>query len=112
MFRKSQIIDLFILAAEPSADLHGAKLIEEILRLRPNLKIAAVAGPRMRQLPIETLFPMESLQVMGFIDVFAALPRIAKQFFSIRRKNPQAKPKSRPFHRLSGLQSPAGALPS
>lgn len=88
------MIDLFILAAEPSADLHGAKLIEDLLRLRPCLKIAAVAGPRMRKLPIQTLFPMENLQVMGFIDVIAALPRIAKQFFAIRRAILQLNPKA------------------
>ena len=85
--------DLFILAAEPSGDLHGAKLIEELLRLRPDLKITAVAGPRMRKLRIASLFPMENLQVMGFIDVLAALPRIAKQFFAIRRKILELNPK-------------------
>src|SRR5271155_2677085 len=89
--------DLFILAAEPSGDLHGAKLIEELLKLRPDLQIAAVAGPRMRRLPIQTLFPMESLQVMGFIDVSVALPRIAKQFFAIRRKILELKPKAALF---------------
>lgn len=86
--------DLFILAAEPSGDLHGANLIKELLSLRPHLNIAAVAGPRMRAHPIQALFPMEHLQVMGFIDVLAALPRIAKQFFIIRstilQLNPQA----------------------
>ena len=86
--------DLFIVAAEPSADLHGAKLIEELLRLRPNLKIAAVAGPRMRRMPIQVLSSMESLQVMGFLDVLVALPRLVKQFYSIRRTilgfNPKA----------------------
>lgn len=96
MFREN-CIDLFIVAGEPSADLHGAKLIEELLRLRPNLKISAVAGPRMRQHPIEVLFPMENLQVMGFIDVLAALPRIAKQFFSIRRKILELNPKAALF---------------
>ena len=90
-------VDLFILAAEPSGDLHGAKLIEELLKLRPDLQIAAVAGPRMRRLPIQTLFPMESLQVMGFIDVALALPRIVKQFFAIRRKILLLKPKAALF---------------
>ncbi|HSX38784.1 MAG TPA: lipid-A-disaccharide synthase [Chlamydiales bacterium] len=85
---------LFILAAESSGDVHGAALIEELLRLRPNLKIAAVGGPRMRSLPIQVLFPMERLQVMGFIDVVAALPRIAQQFFVIRRAILSLNPKA------------------
>lgn len=86
--------DLFLIAAEPSADLHGSKLVEALLAVRPGLKIAAVAGPLMRSLPIETLFQMESLQAMGFLDVVAALPRIARQFFSIRKKILSLNPKA------------------
>lgn len=76
--------DLFILAAEPSADVHGAHLIEALLAKNPDLKISAVAGPRMRALPIATWGRMENLQVMGFLDVFLALPKIAQQFFQLR----------------------------
>jgi len=90
----SEQIDLFIIAAEPSADLHGSNLIEELLRMRPDLKIAAVAGPRMRKLPIQTMLPMESLEVMGFIDVFFALPRIFKIFFKLRKTILQLNPKA------------------
>jgi len=78
------MVDLFVVAAESSGDFHGARLIEELFKLRPNLNIKAVAGPRMRRLPIDPIFPMESLQVMGFSDVLAALPRIARQFYAIR----------------------------
>ena len=87
-------MDLFLIAAESSADLLGANLVKELLAIRPELKIGAVAGPLMRELPIEVLFPMENLQVMGFIDVLAALPKIGRQFFAIRKKillcNPKA----------------------
>ena len=88
------MLDLFILAAEPSADLYGALLIKELLQLRPNLKIAAVAGPQMRSLPIKTLFPMENLQVMGFLDVIIALPKLIHQFFTIRNKILQLSPRA------------------
>lgn len=88
------MIDLFICTGEMSGDLHGARLVEELLAQRPNLKVGAVAGPKMRALPIRSFFPMENLQVMGFIDVVRAIPKIVKQFFAIRKKilecNPQA----------------------
>lgn len=87
-------IDLFIIAGEASGDLHGAKLIEALLALRPSLKIGAVAGPRMRSYPITSFFPMENLQVMGFIDVFKALPHLVKQFFSIRNQILSLQPKA------------------
>lgn len=77
---------IFLLAGEPSGDLHGAKLIEALLKKDPSLKIAAVAGPRMREFPIQCIEPMESLQVMGFTDVIASLPRMIKLFIRLRKQ--------------------------
>lgn len=88
------MIDLFLIAAEPSADLQGAKLVTELLRLHPGLRIAAMAGPRMRELPIEVLYRMEDLQVMGFFDVFIALPKIVKMFLAIRARILELQPKA------------------
>jgi lipid-A-disaccharide synthase len=87
-------VDFFILAGEPSGDLHGAKIVESLLKKNPHLKIAAVSGPHMRKLPIQNLFCIEELSVMGFIDVLWALLRIVKQFFLIRSKILQLNPKS------------------
>lgn len=86
--------DLFLLAAEPSADLQGAALIEELLKLNPALQIAAVAGPRMRALPIQCIAPMESLQVMGFVDVVIALPKIIRMFYTLRKQILALSPKA------------------
>lgn len=86
--------DLFLLAGEPSADLQGALLIEQLLDLHPTLRISAVAGPRMRKFPIHCVEPMESLQVMGFVDVALALPKIARLFYSIRQKILDLAPKA------------------
>lgn len=86
-------VDLFVVAGEPSGDLQAAQWLSSLIQLRPDLKIGAVAGPRMRALPLRTFFPMENLQVMGFIDVLFALPHLFRQFFAIRnqilRSNPQ-----------------------
>jgi lipid-A-disaccharide synthase len=86
--------DIFIATGEMSGDAHGAKLIEELLALRPGLKIGAVAGPKMRKFPIQEHFPMEKLRVMGFIDVILALPKIIRQFFAIRNKILELSPKA------------------
>lgn len=87
-------VELFVLAAEPSADLHGAALIQKLLDFHPQLNIAAVAGPRMRSLPIQAIFKMEHLQVMGFLDVAFALPKMIRHFFFLRNQilalNPKA----------------------
>lgn len=88
------MIDLFISTGEMSGDLHGSRLIQELLSQRPSLKIGAVAGPKMRKLPIQEFFQMENLKVMGFIDVFFALPKIVKQFFAIRNQILELNPKA------------------
>jgi lipid-A-disaccharide synthase len=88
------MVDLFILAAEASADAHGARLIKELLEKRPDLNISAVAGPNMRALPINTVAPMEQFQVMGFYDVLMALPRLVRHFFRLRDLLLQLNPKA------------------
>ncbi len=87
-------IDLILIAAEPSGDLHGANLLKQLLNERPNLRIAAVAGPQMRKFPIHCIEPMESFQVMGFIDVARALPRLVKLFYMLRRTVLALQPKA------------------
>lgn len=87
-------IDIFVVAGEPSGDLQGSKLIAALLQENPNLRIAAVAGPHMRKLPIQSLFSMENLSVMGFIDVLFAIPKIARLFFAIRASIIKTNPKA------------------
>ena len=85
---------IVILCGEPSGDLHGEKLIQELLKINPFLGIHAVAGPKMRKFPIHCFFPMEKLQVMGFIDVLLNLPKLIFSFYrifkTIKQLNPDA----------------------
>lgn len=75
--------DLFIFVGEKSADLHGEKILQALKQLDPTLHISGVAGPRMRKVGIEWILPMEDFQVMGFIDVFLALPKLIRQFYFV-----------------------------
>ena len=68
---------LFIVAGEASGDRLGADLLKE---LPPHLHVVGIGGPLMRSTGMELLFPMEDLQVMGFVDVFLALPRLIHRF--------------------------------
>ncbi len=86
--------DLFIIAGEVSGDLHGEEVIAALKKRSPHLKIAGVAGPKMRHLGVECIVPMESFQVMGFIDVFLALPRLFKFFFHLKRAIIAMQPKA------------------
>src|SRR3990167_3700590 len=79
-------VDIAILVGEHSGDLQGSDLIQQLLTINPHLKLASGKGPRMRQFPIQIIEPMESLQVIGFIDVLKELPKLIRLFYSIRKK--------------------------
>lgn len=71
-----------MIAGEPSGDLHGYHLLKHF---PSSLKIGGVAGPKMRQLPFETVMEMEHFQVMGFMDVLQALPQLIRRFYSLKK---------------------------
>lgn len=86
--------DLYFVAGEKSGDLHGEKLIQAIKTAHPGIKIAGVGGPLMRAQGMECTLPMEEFQVMGFIDVFLALPKLIRQFYYVAREIQRLKPKA------------------
>lgn len=86
--------DLFVFAGEKSGDLHGEKLLQALLAKDPHLKIAGVGGPRMRSQGMECVLPTEEFQVMGFIDVFLALPKLIRQFYFIAKEIKRLQPKA------------------
>lgn len=77
--------EIFLFAGESSADLHGEKLIKALLSKNPELDIWGVGGPKMRAAGLRCILPMEEFQVMGFIDVFIALPRLLRHFYFLRK---------------------------
>ncbi len=85
--------DLFVFAGEASGDLYGKELLFELKKENPSLRFFGVAGPRMREVGVSILLPMEDFQVIGFFDVLFSLPSLLKKFFFLRREilkiNPQ-----------------------
>lgn len=84
--------DIFLFAGETSGDLHGDEIIKALLKREPQLKLMGVGGPKMRMHPFESILDMEAFQVMGFVDVFLALPRLIRQFHLVKRAILQAQP--------------------
>ena len=67
-----------IVAAEPSGDLLGAGLMRAIKARHPNVSFEGIGGSQMLQEGIESLEPLESLSVMGLVEVLRHLPRLLK----------------------------------
>ncbi len=68
---------IFISAAEPSADRHGASLIEAARTLAPAVRFVGVAGPRMVAAGCESIFDMTGHASM-LLGVFRAAGRAFK----------------------------------
>ncbi len=86
--------DLFIFVGEKSADLHGEKILKALKQLSPSLRISGVGGPKMRAVGMDCILPMEEFQVMGFVDVFLALPKLMRQFYFVANQILTLKPKT------------------
>jgi lipid-A-disaccharide synthase len=87
----SDQLDYFIFAGEPSGDLLGYHLMQELICHNPTAKIEGVFGPKMRLLAYPCVMHAEDFQVMGFIDVIKNLRRLIKNFVFLKKhllKNP------------------------
>jgi len=81
---------VFISAAEPSADLHAAKLIRAVHRADPGVRFVGVAGPLMREAGCETIFDMTAHAAMltGMIRVAPQAWRMLRTCKGFLRTNP------------------------
>ncbi len=64
------------MSGELSGDSHGKDLLESLKRKHSQLQLFGVGGPHMRPHLESSIFSMENLQVMGFIDVVKSLPKL------------------------------------
>lgn len=86
--------EIFIFSGEPSGDLLGASLLKTLKEQLPQISFFGVPGPQMREIGLEPICMMEEFQVMGFSDVFCALPKLFKLFYQIAKKILEHQPKA------------------
>ena len=61
--------DLLIIAGEASGDEHAARLLEDLRESRPDLKVAAIGGPKLRDAGADLLFDLTRHAVVGIFEV-------------------------------------------
>ena len=75
----------FIFAGERSGDAQGAHIIQEFLLLHPKLELFGVGGPKLKKCNLKPILPFGTFEVMGFLDVLWALPRLWIAFRKLER---------------------------
>jgi lipid-A-disaccharide synthase len=86
--------ELLIVAGEASADLHAARALQELGRLRPGVHAFGVGGPRLRAAGLEALAPAEDISVMGLAEVLPRIPRILGILRTLARAAAERRPKA------------------
>lgn len=84
--------EILIVAAEASADLHAARALDELRKIRPGIRAFGVGGPCLRAAGLETLYPAEDLNVMGIAEVLPKIPRILAVLRGMRESAAQRRP--------------------
>ncbi|MGD8428980.1 MAG: lipid-A-disaccharide synthase [Ectothiorhodospiraceae bacterium] len=86
-----QLKRVAIVAGELSGDVLGADLMRAIKARHPGVRFEGIGGPAMLREGLEGLYPLESLSVMGLVEVLRHLPRllrIRRELFRHFRDNP------------------------
>ncbi len=82
----------FIIAGEASGDLLGSKLIAELKLQNSQSEFIGVGGKLMQEQGLISIFPMEELSVMGFLEVVPHLVKLLRRIKQTAEIIEQEKP--------------------
>lgn len=82
----------FIIAGEPSGDLHGSNLVKHLLRADPAAEIACWGGELMRGAGARLLKHYSETAFMGVIEVLVNIRKVKDNFSECRRQITEMKP--------------------
>ena len=62
-------LKIFIVAGEPSGDIHAALLIRKLKELNPNIEFFGIGGKMMQAEGFNSIVPIEEISVIGFVEI-------------------------------------------
>ena len=85
---------IYLIAGEQSGDVLGGRLARAIAARRPDISFAGIGGEAMAAQGVTSLFPMDELALMGFLEVVPRLRqlrrRMAQTEADIQARRPDA----------------------
>jgi lipid-A-disaccharide synthase len=85
------VLRVGVLAGEASGDILGSRVLAALAQHCDELIVEGIGGPLMASQGLRSMFPMERLSVMGFVEPLKRLPellRIRRTVFEHFRDNP------------------------
>ncbi len=76
---------VYLVAGELSGDILGAGLMRALTARHPGVEFRGIGGPRMIAEGIDSRFPLETLSVMGLVEVLRHLPGLVRVRRELRR---------------------------
>ncbi len=76
---------IFFSVGEPSGDLHGANLIQQLRASEASIECVGFGGPRMQQAGLEPLADLTKMAVLFFWQVLTKIPAFYKLYRSADR---------------------------
>jgi lipid-A-disaccharide synthase len=67
-----------ILAGEASGDILGSRVLAALRQQFPDLTVEGMGGPLMEAQGLTSMYPMERLSVMGFVEPLKRLPELLR----------------------------------
>ena len=74
----SKPLRIGILAGESSGDILGSHLLRALRQRFGEIEVRGIGGPLMADQGLLSLYPMERLSVMGFVEPFKRLPELLR----------------------------------
>jgi lipid-A-disaccharide synthase len=74
----TRISRVYLVAGELSGDLLGAGLMRALRARHPEVVFRGIGGPRMIAEGLDSRFPLETLSVMGLVEVIRHLPGLVR----------------------------------
>lgn len=76
---------VYLVAGELSGDILGAGLMRELKARHPGVAFRGIGGPRMIKEGIDSRVPLETLSVMGLVEVLRHLPGLVRVRRELKR---------------------------